>query len=326
MSQTLCAGCQAPLLPHVDLCFDCDLGAPRGVVVARTLRRVRITGPVADPVALSSALAHLAGAAGHEDADAIVGEPSFDVVGSFSADQEARLARMLESCGAAHEVLAPSVPPPVGRRGAWDRHDKLKLLVVLIVGAGGWALAAPLVPLLAGGMIALIMVRALREAPCEIEVRERRGAESLHAVSIRVLEAVGAARRSTSDPRRLESLRHVVTRVAELSAALRDAGRHLLSPERRALDEALVETALAFAAVVRTADPEAAPSQTERTSTGPYRRGSRPWDEASRSLAECVEALVPVRQLAADSPAEAARVVARIGEEARKRLGGERSQ
>lgn len=291
---TTCARCGASLLPHVAMCFDCDL-AQSAALPPASVRRYRVVGPLKDPVKLAAALLRLAPAASQSQVDALFRQPVFDVRADLRPSEEARLRELLDECAARYFVAPDEALTSLrfemnGRAGA-------KAATTLAIGGATAALGVPLVPFAAVAMLGLLVARAVRSVTLEIEASRAASAELLGVVAPSVLDEARVAR-SASDGDSLEAFRECLVSLLELAATVRRGAAHLVRPDLARADAAVARVARLAARVA------ALPVSPPASGHAPYRADA---DEApARELAMAARELGSARDALASGDATVA--------------------
>jgi hypothetical protein len=291
MSATVCAACMAPLIPSLDICFDCDLRVARDE--PRAGRRYRVDGVRGDASRLASALRALCEGARAEDVDWMARQSTFDVVADVTAAQEERIAAMLRACGTRFTLVQLPGGPPTGVRMVWDGHVPAKMGASVAIGVFTLWIGAPIATVAAVGMIALLAARATRFVPREVTSTRARADELLGPVDAQLLADLRAARASMSDPKLIELVRALVAHVGDLATKLREDASHLtLAPFARA-DAALTQLARSSLKLAVAAD-RARPRGGAEEAAAPYRSSSG-YDEGVQRLRRIQQKLGDMR-------------------------------
>ncbi|MBI5536340.1 MAG: hypothetical protein HY898_26705 [Deltaproteobacteria bacterium] len=244
MTETVCAACNEPLLPILEICAKCELESVP--VVERRDYRVRIEGGVGDAFRVSKALRALAPPASAGDVGAMAGRASFDVLLSATAPEALRLRTLLDRCGARHLWIDAADGPPRGLRLDWSGRVREKALVVAGFAAAAWFLSVPWVPFVGLLVTVVVASRALVMDVCEISLSTDRVRHGLGILDERVMCEARGARRCAVTDQGLATVGACLSDAAKWSMILRGNGAHLTDPEVGALDEELVRLEIAF--------------------------------------------------------------------------------
>lgn len=289
-----CRKCDAPLVPHTELCLDC--GHDGGAGEPRIRRRLEITEiNLSDSDRLVRLLATLT----HEPAEILrflLDRGRFDLDVEVTKAQGAWLETMLATAGlhvrSTEQVFSS---PSHGLRWAGGQQLGARLAITMAMGGAALAFGVPLVPIAAVLTSLILAGTATRLVPDRISVTRVIADQTLVVIDPAALDEARAARAGLSDPDTIRRLRSCVEHVAEIAWTVRAGGAHLLQPEIGRLDgqihQLLRQTSRLSLTVDRLRAPEKGSALPEHRSRLDETRG-----ELERSLDDIERALARMRE------------------------------
>jgi hypothetical protein len=297
MTDAVCAACTAPLVPVLEVCFDC--GLREAPTEARTLRRYRIA-PGRDRTRLLRGLSALNPEAVADPLPWIVEGDKFDLLADVTPAQESTIFALAHaSTASVTPVTAPSASPR-SARFAWDHGIPVKMGTCAALGGSALWLGIPLVPFASSLMLVLLAARATRWVAREVNVLPARANALLGPVDGQFVADLRAARSRMTEPEVVEIVQTLVGHVAEISQRLRDGAAHLWMPTFSRADAALSDfarSALRLALAANRAGPQSDPP--EDPTGRRYSRSIRRYEDATRNLRSIDADLLGMRDLVA---------------------------
>lgn len=264
-----CLRCGATLVPHAWACFDCGL-VQEGQPPPWRLRRLEVSA-IRDRARLARAL-HALGVESSL-AQALVTLDRFALSAELTQAELETAQAMLSAAGAEQRVAEEfTVAEQYTLRWEPGRWTLPKLGAAVVLGAGGAALALPLVLPAAIAAALVEVARAVDIVPHEATLPRNALLSRIEVFDPGLLAELRQVRKALTDPGVIELARRCVIAFAELDGVLRARGGHVLVPELGRLDlqcrellRRMLELALACDRQARrgAADPRAAPARAE---------------------------------------------------------------